>query len=315
MKNSKGNVLFLTGGLGNQLFQLCYGLSTGESNLILETKKGNPRVSQKGTPDLLEFVLPERVSPGRFRNSVFISKVINYNLRIGIIPKGIETSQLFREIVRYISRALISLHYKKVLKLQVAEGVGFDSKSVIQCDSTMLIGYFQSYKWIESDRIFSEMESLHISSPSDYFLKMLEEIKARPTIIIHIRLGDYLSEDNFGISGTEYLKKSLAEIQSLVGEIRIWGFSDEPNKAHDITLAAEIKGIYWVSPELLSSAETLQLMREGAGFVLANSTFSWWAAALRRDRSAPVIAPIPWFKDMDEPKDLVPPSWIRIKAF
>ena len=315
MRKLSGNLLFLTGGLGNQLFQLCFGLSVGESGLTLETSKGRPRVSVNGVPDLLEFELPKRVITGNFRNSRFISKVINYNLRIGVVPTGIEKSLVFLKIVKLLSAFLASIHYKKYLKLQVSDGVGFDPKSATKCNSKILVGYYQSYKWLESKKIFNQMASLKLASPSDQFLSLLEEIQASPTIVMHVRLGDYLNESNFGVTTPEYLKNSLLEMYSIIGNARIWGFSDEPEKAKEITSDAGIEGIYWVPPELLTSAETLQLMREGSGFILANSTFSWWAASLRRNRPAPIIAPNPWFKNMNEPRDLVPPDWIRVKAF
>jgi hypothetical protein len=315
MRKNRGNLLYLTGGLGNQLFQLCFGLRSTKNQLILETMKGKPRTSIRHIPDLLEFRLPERVSSGNFKNSLFVSRVINYNLRICIVPKGLEKSVFFVRLVNFLSRLVVILHYKRRLKLHVAHGVGFDRMSNVNHEDSLLVGYFQSYRWLESQRVVSELDSLYLVSPSDHFKSLLEKMKEFPTIVLHIRLGDYLNEVNFGITSPEYLNKSLDEIYSRTGEVRIWGFSDEPEKAIEIAKSAGISISEWVSPELLTSAETLQLMREGSGFILANSTFSWWAASLRRDKSAPVVAPEPWFKNMDEPRDLVPNEWIRIKAF
>jgi hypothetical protein len=54
-------------------------------------------------------------------------------------------------------------------------------------------------------------------------------------------------------------------------------------------------------------------MSFGKAIITANSSFSWWAAA-SGDQSKTVITPTPWFKNLNEPKDLIPEHWIRIKS-
>jgi len=58
-----------------------------------------------------------------------------------------------------------------------------------------------------------------------------------------------------------------------------------------------------------SSASTLEAMRFGRGYVIANSTFSWWGAYLSHTDHAEVIAPDPWFQGMDSPDSLIPRNW------
>jgi hypothetical protein len=53
-------------------------------------------------------------------------------------------------------------------------------------------------------------------------------------------------------------------------------------------------------------------MQFGGAHIIANSTFSWWGAYLSRSTKI-VIAPGSWFKDLEEPLDLIPPEWKRIK--
>ena len=43
-------------------------------------------------------------------------------------------------------------------------------------------------------------------------------------------------------------------------------------------------------------------------FVIANSTFSWWAANLSINDSL-ILAPNKWFRSAPDPADLVPPNW------
>ncbi len=314
MTLSNSNVLFLTGGLGNQLFQLGYGLSATSNTLLLDSINGNPRTSKTHKPDILDFKLPNRVKVLNLKPSKLISKVLSYNLRIEIVPKKVESILTVRKLVRIISSPILSIYYKRPIGLKVCRGVGFDGFSPRSTSSKVLVGYYQSFNWLD-DRSKGELTSLELSAPSIAFQELLVQIKTQPTYIVHIRLGDYLQESNFGTPSSEYYKSAIETLRAKSGQARIWGFSDEPEKAKAILETAGIFGVFWVSPSAVSSAETLQLMREGSGFVLANSTFSWWAAMLRRNEDAPVIAPIPWFRAMEEPNLLVPPTWVRIQAY
>ena len=72
--------------------------------------------------------------------------------------------------------------------------------------------------------------------------------------------------------------------------------------------------IRWINSVDDSVVGTLQAMRLGCAYVIANSTFSWWAAYLSLNPSVEVVAPSPWFMVMEDPKELIPPNWEQIDA-
>ena len=68
-----------------------------------------------------------------------------------------------------------------------------------------------------------------------------------------------------------------------------------------------------IPPENVSDAEILILMSHASRVVIANSTFSWWAARINAENKT-VIAPSTWFRGMLAPKDLMPPEWTTIPS-
>jgi hypothetical protein len=93
MKSKNSNILFLTGGLGNQLFQLSFGIAMTRGDLLLELNLGSPRCNSKGIPDLMDFKLPDNVTPLVSKDSRFMSRLVGYNLRIAVVPRKIEKSR------------------------------------------------------------------------------------------------------------------------------------------------------------------------------------------------------------------------------
>jgi len=55
-------------------------------------------------------------------------------------------------------------------------------------------------------------------------------------------------------------------------------------------------------------------MRFGKGYIIANSTFSWWGARLSYEEEPDVIVPKPWFAQAEVPIDLIPSNWEELSA-
>ena len=68
----------------------------------------------------------------------------------------------------------------------------------------------------------------------------------------------------------------------------------------------------WIDDIDDPSVETLEKMRFGSGYIIGNSTFSWWGAFLSYSPTPPTIAPTPWFIGLDNPRDLIPNEWMLI---
>jgi hypothetical protein len=141
---------------------------------------------------------------------------------------------------------------------------------------------------------------------------MREISNSERILAIHMRLGDYKSESSFGILGPEYYQEALRTILKKDEFTQVWLFSDEPNLAKEIFHFETKLPMKWIKNQDISPAETLELFRMCSGYIIANSSFSWWGAKLSYKHSPVVIAPSKWFMSMDDPIDLLPPTWIRV---
>ena len=307
-------VLSLCGGLGNQLFQLAHALAVTKKEITLESNFGQPRLNENREPEILSFILPERVSLGKFRKpSLFLSKTASYVLRTRSLPKKFEKIVIFRFTVTSIVNLLFSFYFNRICILTKSAGLGVTNvrKSKIH---NFQIGYFQSYLAAAHADVFEEMNLILPRDLSQHALEILSQAESKRILVIHIRLTDYLAESNFGIPSSSYYSKALNFALSQRSFSDVWVFSDEVELARQRAQLDVDLPVTWFSDLDLSTAETFTVMRQGYGFIIANSSFSWWAARLSTAADPLIIAPKPWFKNLDEPDNLIPPEWVRIDA-
>jgi hypothetical protein len=128
-------------------------------------------------------------------------------------------------------------------------------------------------------------------------------------LVVHVRLGDYKDAPNLGVLSDQYYKENIKEVMSKGKCSRIWLFSDETNLAIKIIPSEYLSNVRVIDVVDNSASSTLEAMRLGKSYIIANSTFSWWAAFLKFDTSAEVICPNPWFKLAKAPRGLIPDTW------
>jgi hypothetical protein len=307
----------ITGGLGNQLFQFAAGLSMvgGDPNrLDIEQKLGKPRSASKSTADIFGFAWPHSINiiqVNQSRVSDFMSRVTGYCLRMGVKPSNLESKKFFKSIILFIASLLISIFLRKRKNVVIGSGVGY-SKLDNDYSNPYLVGYFQSYRYAEKNRQYLLKAKIQSVGPEleELNLAAIEEIP----LVVHLRFGDYLLEENFGIPSREFYSAGISKLLARGSCKSIWVFSDDLPKAREKLDLKEILPIRWINSVDDSVVATLQAMRLGRAYVIANSTFSWWAAYLALNPSVEVIAPNPWFMGMEDPKELIPPNWEQLDA-
>jgi|694.fasta_scaffold10592_2 hypothetical protein len=303
-------IVNLVGGLGNQLFQfaMAKAISNENEEIVLEYEIGSTRTLPDGQPEILAYTLAGNIRVSK-RDGIlagFIAKVIGHTLRIQISPKKSIINRLYSFLIYNTSQLVLNAYYGRRLKLIAPTDLGYSE--IIRSKSILLNGYFQTFHW--ADLISKTMKNLYAASGELERYRMLasEEL---PTIV-HIRRGDYKIEDTFGLLSTNYYSAAIKYLESVGISEYIWVFSDEPSTALGILNLDGSKKVRLIPEMDLNSAQLLEIMKLGKAFVIANSTYSWWAAYLSDSKK--IVAPETWFKGAQGPTKLIPDGWKQIDS-
>jgi hypothetical protein len=307
--------LILTGGLGNQLFQIAAALDYSKSGpIFVDWKIASPRLNDKGLPEITSLSLPDNITflEGRTPNYIY-KKIFGFLLRSGLKSSLLRSVLRKMQIYRFIGNLTFSVRYRKFVRVSVAQSLGY-SRVKHGFLSPVMIGYYQSCNWTESSAVLAEMEKIQSIEKSIEFTKLERRAQDEKPLIVHLRLGDYKNEPSFGLLSRRYYEKAILLAQELYEFGAIWVFSDEIETARKIINFQYEIPIRFIEGLGESASTNFDAMRLGHGFVIANSSFSWWAARLSKKRTCLVIAPKPWFLGVKDDETLIPSSWLQIEG-
>ena len=191
--------------------------------------------------------------------------------------------------------------------------------------NVMIYGYFQSYKYFQEnydiiyrmlniDKIKNDiLNNLNLSS--DY----LEN-----TVSMHFRIGDYKKIQDFHPLATyDFYERSLLYMQI-----------SKPNVDFTVLYFCEdcdIDDVLMIINKLITNYPTYTFTRGTNTLedwqqmllmscchhnIIANSSFSWWAAYLNTNTDKIVCYPSVWFGKVanNDTRDLCPPNWVRVNV-
>ena len=169
-------------------------------------------------------------------------------------------------------------------------------------------GYFQSDKYFKSYREY--IKSIFTFDFPKAKNKISSINNNKPTVIMHIRRGDYLTYDRvyekcsvgYYLEALDYIKGIYCDDFNLLACTDDWQTVREEFKHFPSFI--EVNG--------RDELEDLYILSQGNYIIGSNSTFAWWGAYLGTDSTN--IFPAAWFGP-DGPKDvedLVPEQWITL---
>ncbi|TFD61351.1 alpha-1,2-fucosyltransferase [Cryobacterium suzukii] len=294
-----GICAYLQGGLGNQLFILAAGLEQANRlgcPLYIDASRFLGR-------DPLEFA---RETPWPYAmDSLNLPGTI-----IGTQSPWYKNSPRRPRAIRQPGRRSFGLSVYR------QPAFGYDEKINDISRGTTILGYFQSPKFFEN-----VAEQVHDiiwkSQTSETESLALQRVEDDPRISVHMRRGDYLStaaRAHHGIASAEYFVRALDLCAKLVPATGSRIFSDSPEVARE-EIGNRTGVELFLDADTLGTVATLKAMAMGTGFVMSNSSFSWWAAWLMMAAGErPVIAPRPWKVSGESASDLLLPGWLTLDA-
>ena len=283
-------------GLGNQMFQYAFARS-------LSLKTGIP------------FKMDISALPDKFGRTYLLDKFdIN-----AVIADRREIRHLSEPRFSFLKRIFAKISgaerprpktYKKERRDYV-----YDEGMLLLEEDAYYDGYWQNQKYFTDHRDIIKRDLAFKEQPDARNFAILKEIQDANSVSVHVRRGDYLasapSARTHGICSPDYYQKAAEMIASKIKDPVFYIFSDEPEwvrKEFDIKHRCIIVDNNTDRPQ-----EDLRLMSACKHNIIANSTFSWWAAWLNMNPSKIVVAPQKWVvKDNVDASDIVLAGWIKI---
>jgi hypothetical protein len=283
-------IVNLKGGLGNQMFQYAAGraLALRNGSELKVNVFGLEKANLVG-----DIYRPYSLSHFDVKAAIATEE----DMRRIANPYG-----LVSKVLRYIKAKFIYNFY-----------IHFVPSIVKKKGDIYLDGFFQSEKYF-MDHAASVREDLRPTELSDEARRWIEHAKNTVSVSIHIRRKDYIGHKTLGdICTKEYYSRAVKEMRTHEPKATFFVFSDDVEWVKEnLDLPASRE---FVSSKDLKDYEELAIMSSCRHNIIANSSFSWWAAWLNPNPEKIVMAPALWARGKEgkkQTRDIIPGAWTRI---
>lgn len=285
-------VIYLQGGLGNQLFQYAFGRCLQElrgDELYIDNSHFAKAHLLGETPRALQL-------------NEFHTQYLPASANIG---ERVE-AEMNLSLLKRIRNKLIP--YNRLLVLN--DHSVWNPEEKPNQEVLFLKGYFQKESYFASIR-----------------LKLLEELQPRYSLLrsatlpsnavsVHVRRGDYVSlataAAHHGTCSEAYYHEAMKLMAEKTHNPHFVFFSDDI--AWCKSTFGHLSNTHFMEPlEGMHESEDMVWMSRCQHHIIANSSYSWWGAWLNTSPQKIVVAPAIWNKAQQTPfNDYVPSNWIQL---
>ncbi|MBS1507552.1 MAG: alpha-1,2-fucosyltransferase [Bacteroidetes bacterium] len=271
-------------GLGNQMFQYALG-----RRLSIEKKtefkldvsffsKQRPEESQREY-SLSGFFIQEQIASRK--------EILEF-----------ESRTLLSRFKNFFERLFLPYYLRSIV---FEKGPVYDAKVLRTRNHCYLNGYWQQEKYFKPIEKLLRQDFTFRGETDEINDGVLSTIKSKETpVAIHIRRGDYLS-DSMILSvlhqcTMDYYLRATNYIASCTRNPFFFIFSDDYEWVKE-NFKINHPSQFITNYNSEKPLEDLRLMSACSHFVIANSSFSWWAAWLGQAKDKIVVAPEKWYKN------------------
>ena len=301
-------ITWLTGGLGNQMFQYAAGLALAERRrtvckLDVSWFRHDPAYEAHNRYALSCFNLTEQFATqeeiDRARG-VPLTRTERWSVALA---RALRLRQ-------YAARHATPAHWHQPPTAR------FYPEFFDQPDGTYLNGMFQSELFFGESADLLRLHFTFRYPATPAVAAMAARIRSGPSACVHFRRGDYARNATFasqiGVIGPDYYRRAVARLRAEHPDVTLYVFSDDID-AVEREFAPGGAVVFVRAAEHVNSYDKIRLMALCEHNIIANSTFSWWGAWLNPSPAKMVIAPDPWFAGpQHDGSDLVPASWVHL---
>lgn len=271
----------ISDGFGNQLFMYACGYAASR------------RLSTKLALDLTY------LSTNSLRNYELDKLNISYDKIFSVDNIQYPLNIAVRKILHLIIRCQYKIFREKT-------AYKYDKRITNIAQNSYLFGYWQTEKYFKEYR----EDILKMFTPrynlSQEINSFIDKVRSCNSVAVHVRRGDYVK---LGIClDSSYYKNAFTVLNEKFKDLTYFVFSDNVEYAKQ--MFKDMDGTFEYV-ENLSSNSTLDdffVMKECKHIIMANSSYSWWAAWLNNNPQKVAIYP----NDKQSMSDFYPKEWIMI---
>ena len=292
-------IVKLIGGLGNQMFQYAAGRALAQKHgvpLALDlselNKDANGAYTQRG-----------------FALDAFSVNAVNAsNVQVAPFLK-FQSHQWLRIAQRYMPSLFPNVYFAE-------SGSHYQNAFQNLGPNTYLNGYWQSEKYFENIRQLLINDFKLTQVMPDDVLWWHNKVASLNSVAMHVRRGDYVhlptAKAFHGVCSVQYYKNAFQKLQEGENEIAVFVFSDDIGWCRQNLNFTD--NIQFVSHKSIAAWD-LHLMSVCKHQVIANSSFSWWAAWLNQHTNKRVYVPEYWFNNIrTKAIDILAQNWEIIEG-
>lgn len=263
-------IIRICGGLGNQMFQYAFGVAIkNQGNFVLyDTSWFGEKRSKNTTPRKLELT--------HFTGNLPVASASKMRHVSGIYWGRIKIPKFIRPFFSHIYREKTEKNSVCYMDFMNVKGNAFFAGTFAHPS------YFNAYRK-------EILEAFTLKTPLTQPNKeMFKKIKSCQAVSIHIRRGDYVKLG--WVCGLDFYYNAIAQIKGQVKNPHFFIFSDDISWARENLKTTDAHTFVDINDGDTGYFD-MELMKNCQHNIIANSTFSWWAAYLNENPDKIVIEP------------------------
>lgn len=264
-------IIHLSGGFGNQLFSYAFGYAVAKA-------RGDQLAIDTAIQDAQWFFR----NPDILKMDITYDKRISYPIGRNLFQRGIWNKVCFRKSIGLFTTILTEKELKKQL-----DPISY-CKNIK--GNLYLKGNWGNESWFHTVKQDILARYKFQDPLSEKAEKLAQEIReCENAVTVHLRRGDYVQ---IGIAlEKDYFIHAIEIMGQKIENPVFYCFSEDLHWAKDAfkDLSYPIKYAEYESPN--KGIEDFRLLMEGKHQIISNSSYSWWAAYLNRNKGKQVIIP------------------------